>query len=641
MAFMEDEDEGDDKLPEVKVAQKPPSAGGKVVAVGAVDDREATFVVFVAGLGIKYLNIADDLASTWTSAGGFSGSAASGKFGLYYHHDGSGPHAFVSFVDNPAKGWVCLKVPAVGESMSVEEAEVVETTSFGNSEVLAACRTTPGVSGLGAVVLTAGALRFLDLTNGTVVGKAAKILDKQQMSAGGAGMHWAIAGASERRVVVAHEAEYFIFEQDEGETSKIMLKSQGQFGLSGLGPVGSLAGAYALPVEDRVLLCWNGATPEAERVYGTAELNSGPAASSPSSSSSSFSIVSRIGIAANADETSDNHVRAEASSAKDWMVVGDYLVTCLPPVAGKVAPRISIVDARFGMSIACQALPLKATTAAVQFLVASKGGAVVVDTNGGCAPLRWTLPKFSLGLLVGARRNKVPLAVKGLVEVCEVLNGKRERHDADVQDALSGKRQKVTDDTMATLIAKRSWEPSHELVDLISDGKCWESAKRLLDLPDLGEDLSTRLLAASGEEASILCKVVKRASTPSLLQAALSDYIQPAALPALVEVLVDWMEAYRDFGNDAVQRAAPELPTQAEIVRFLSALADGCLTSLLRLEGDLLERVAEVLMTADQDRRSQETLYSTMFGLAKTREVLADIKLPQQVPAVEVKLVDF
>jgi len=317
-------------------------------------------------------------------------------------------------------------------------------------------------------------------------------------------------------------------------------------------------------------------------------------------------------------------------------------------------------DARFGMPAASCELSsrLLGTGDAASLLVATAGGvSLLISTKGSeAAAVRWALPKFTLQLVIGASEaagGRASSSAAGggggggaasLAPLREVAAGKRARDDPAVEDLISAKRRAGTDEAMAREVKRRLWPATHELVDLVAKGKCWQSARALLGLPELGEDLSVRLLAADASlEASLLAHVVRRASTPQLLEAALSDHLPPALLPSLVEVLLEWMEAYRDLPHAAIQEAVPGLPTQAEVHRFLSALAGGCLPSLLRLEGDLLERVTEALSFAHKERDRSERTHAAVRAALRAGEALAAMgaRAAREAPAIEAMLVDF
>mmetsp|Transcript_30133 Transcript_30133/g.86257 ORF Transcript_30133/g.86257 Transcript_30133/m.86257 type:complete len:608 (-) Transcript_30133:118-1941(-) len=598
---------------QLQVLPKPPSAGGKIEAIAAVEGKEATFVAFVSGIGLRYLDLDAEGGGRWSTAGGFAG-AISGQFGVFHHSGGGGPAAFVSFVEAPARSWVCLRVPQVGEAMSVDQAALVERTALG-AAVAAACRAAPA-DGEAALLLAGGAVRFLDLCSGKVVGKGPK-LEGKAASSGSSSM--AIAGLGPRRVAVVWEAEYFVLEL-EAETQKVLLRSQGSLGLGGLGSLGSLMGASSMgPREDRLLLCWGGASEASARTFATVLLEGATASASP--------------------------LPSTAAPSAAWMCVSGYLAECVP-VEGQSDLTVALRDARFGMQVASAEVPLALGKKAAGGLLftASRGTALIVGGKGSeAAALRWRLPRFSLQLLIGAdAKEALAQGPAQLSALRELAAGKRPGDDPAVEEMLSGKRRKTTDEALASEVRRRCWPPSHELVDIIVRGQCWAAARELLGLPELGEDLAVRLLAGdAGQEASLLAHVVRRASTPGLLQAALENHLPPALLPALLEVLIEWMEAYREFTPAALQKAAPGLPTQAEIVRFLAAMADGCLPSLLRLEGDLLERVSEALLLAERERARGERTHSTLRAALKIKEGSAFLREAREAPAVEALLLDF
>merc|ERR1711924_520542 len=67
------------------------------------------------------------------------------------------------------------------------------------------------------------------------------------------------------------------------------------------------------------------------------------------------------------------------------------------------------------------------------------------------------------------------------------------------------------------------------------------------------------------------------------------------ANPSHLEIVLDILAAYLEYTEEELAEKIPGYPRPVEAVGFLSALADGCLTSLLSLEPQLLERVEDAL----------------------------------------------
>merc|ERR1712039_3270 len=128
-----------------------------------------------------------------------------------------------------------------------------------------------------------------------------------------------------------------------------------------------------------------------------------------------------------------------------------------------------------------------------------------------------------------------------------------------------------------------------------------------------------------------------RSSTPRILEAALADHLPAALLPMVLEALLEWLHAYREYPEKVVQEFCPELPNQAEVTRFLSTLADACLPSLLRLDANLLERMAEALKTVQKSCSRWERMHAAVRAAVRLASLAGTTKLP----AVEAVLLDF
>mmetsp|Transcript_9799 Transcript_9799/g.30482 ORF Transcript_9799/g.30482 Transcript_9799/m.30482 type:complete len:240 (-) Transcript_9799:90-809(-) len=212
-------------------------------------------------------------------------------------------------------------------------------------------------------------------------------------------------------------------------------------------------------------------------------------------------------------------------------------------------------------------------------------------------------------MVVGKGAGQAPSANKPLAPLREAVCGKRPRDDPAVEELFSAKRHAASDAALAGEVRARSWQPSPELVAEVARRGCWASACALLALPELDEDLAVKLLRARPE---LLARVVRRARASHLLEQALRDNLPASQLPELLEVLLQWLEAYQEFPEEEVHRAAPSLPLLPDIVAFMGALSDGCLPSLARLEAPLLERAVEALAWVERDAAQATRLHAVV-----------------------------
>merc|ERR1712107_170892 len=162
---------------------------------------------------------------------------------------------------------------------------------------------------------------------------------------------------------------------------------------------------------------------------------------------------------------------------------------------------------------------------------------------------------------------------------------------------------------LAGEVRARRVRPSRDLVDTIVHNRCWASAAALIALPDLDEDLGVQLLAA---RPALLAWIVRRARGSNLLSVALRDYFPDSKLGGIIEILLEWLQVYREYPEVEIRKCIPVLPRLPEIVEFLSALVDGCLQSLVRLDADLIEKVVEALTRVHADFSRNERLCASV-----------------------------
>eukprot|EP00406_Dinophysis_acuminata_P054764 CAMPEP_0179320210 /NCGR_PEP_ID=MMETSP0797-20121207/57923_1 /TAXON_ID=47934 /ORGANISM="Dinophysis acuminata, Strain DAEP01" /LENGTH=607 /DNA_ID=CAMNT_0021031685 /DNA_START=21 /DNA_END=1844 /DNA_ORIENTATION=- len=602
-------------LPKFEV-YAPQRIEGDIAAVGATG-TEGTFLVYAAGAGFQYLDCSDK-AGRWAVAAKFEADVA-GALGLHVCAAGGEAAAVhVSYVDGDLRSWVCLQLPeAAGKA-----ATAVARTAMPAS--ILAARSAPG-DAAAALALANGSVRFCDLLTGQTCGKGLKLEPRRPDAA------LALARLGPGRAALVRqgegECEFFVVALD-GEAQRATLERRGVLGGSHRGPPSRVlvdvanAALASAPDQDRVLLCWK--SPDGE---GSSDL--------------------AFAAAALHDEVAElvpllTTEKGAGPVPLSWLCVMDYLVewSPRPDSAGKDLLSMRLRDTRFGVAVASGEVPfaaagggsggaLVATAGRTTVLLGRKGGT-------GIAAVRWLLPGFSLGGVIGSGAAEPAEPCKLLAPLHGVLSGKRPRDDPGAQELFSAKRRAATDEAIAVELRRRRWKPSHKLVDTIVQHQCWAAAGALLSLPELDEHLAIRLLSARVE---LLPYIVRRARTPQQLELALRDHLPASLLPAILEVLLEWLEAYRDCPEAAVQKAAPGLPRAVEVVGFLRALADGCLPSLAALDEGLIERVVESLNSIHVDLARTERLCSTVRAacwMTKPFHALSDA-----APAVEVLQLHF
>mmetsp|Transcript_106590 Transcript_106590/g.318564 ORF Transcript_106590/g.318564 Transcript_106590/m.318564 type:complete len:623 (+) Transcript_106590:97-1965(+) len=609
-----------------QVLEVPPAAG-QIAAIGPAGG-EGVFVALVLGGGIQYIHISGK--RQWVKAA-LSSESVTGSLGLHVHSANADEAKFlhVSFVDGSQKTWICLRIPAAPGDADIADAEEVGRLGM-PSEVAAACSSFGDPAA--ALALRSGAVRFVDLSTGAASGKGLKLEPSQSKG------EVALVRLAPYRVALVRGApssrlgvEFFVVTFDQG-SEKAVLHLQGSFdGGDPLGtPVGPFAGAAAVEQagawrEDRVVLRWH-----------LEEGREQVAPSSPRGHVLASTVLNQ--------ESPKLTLLPASPGAAAWSCVRGYIAEWSPARAGAGAGaegglELTVRDARFGMTVASSAaVPLPAADRNVPRLMATSGGVTLMVGRRGAAAqvlgVHWLLPGFSLQMLIGRGPAAQPSGVKALVPLREAVSGKRQRDDPAVEDMFSSKRHAATDRALAAAVKERRWAPSLELVNEIIYRRSWAAACALLSLPELDEDLSVKLLSARPE---LLARVVRRARAPHLLEPALRDNLPASQLPKLLEVLLQWLDAYRDFSQATLRREAPGLPELQDVVTFLGALADGCLPMLAQLEVDLLERTLEALMIV-QKRSSRIThLYATLREAYRIRKPLRPVA---EAPAIEVVFFD-
>jgi len=292
---------------------------------------------------------------------------------------------------------------------------------------------------------------------------------------------------------------------------------------------------------------------------------------------------------------------------------------------------LSLRDARFGMRVASAKTSLTAKEGGALFAAAA-GSTALLARGKAAAVVRWSLPEFSLQMMVGRGLAQPPSDPALLKPLQEVILGKRPRDDATVEDLFSAKRRHATEKALAEELKRRRWAPSLELVTEIIRRECWAAASALLNLPELDEDLSIKLLGARVE---LLARVVRRARAPQRLEQALRNNLSTSQLPKILEVLLHWLGAYQEFSQEQLQKEVPSLPDLQDVVTFLGAVAEGCLPHLVDLEVDLLQRTLEAVEKLQADEKRAAILYAHVREAYRVR---TPPRASVQPPAIEVAL---
>jgi len=600
--------------------------GAEVAAIGPTD-REGVFVAYVKGSGFRYLDLSGQ-EGCWSSIASYTGPVA-GEFGLFHHVKTSGEgeallaESFVSFAEAPPRSWACFRLPD-RSSKATGEAELVSRSASLPGDIRAVC-AAPG-DDTAALALASGQVRFFDLHTGQAAGKGLKF----ENQVAGAGMALARLGPGRAALVRETESspaalEFFIVGFD-AEARRAHLQLRGVLRMAGIaatfgGPLqGAVSAAWAAqPGKDRLLLCWSSADAGSGAIHASVALDS---------EAPEVALLPQSSVSAK-----------KGLQTKSWACVSGYLAEWAP--ADK-ALKLSLRDARFGMQVLQGDLSLDAPCKEGAMLSATSGGITLLAARGGksgnqLAAVRWCLPQFSLQMVIGQRAPPADARQQSelLAPLREIISGKRPRDDPAANELFSSKRHAANDKALADELRRRYWRPSQELVDLIARHRCWSAAASMLGLPELDEALAVRLLAARPE---LLAHVVPRARARQGLDVALRDHLPASMVPRIIELLLDWLTAHRDFPDALIQSVAPGLPSQANVVSFMRALADGCLPTLARLDADLLERVLEALTAAQVDAGRSERLYGAVRAASRVPQPFIAVI---DAPAIEVAVLEF
>jgi len=605
----------------LKVFPLPEDRPGEQITSAGPTGKDGVFIIHVANVGFQYVTTKGKTPHREAVAkhkGTPTGS-------LYWTEDleNKSESSLVSFAEasktqaNTEK-WMCMRIPAIGsQSDGPAKAELVAETQL-PAKLAASCSHPEDA--LVAIMLVSHAIRFFRLSTGKAAGKGVKIgAASPDMTTSlvrlGPGRVAAVRTRSEDS---ASGVEFFVVKFDE-EVAACVLQISGTLQGSvpepswGWPKVGPFRGAVCASSdgttdtgEDRLLLCW----PQQQKQHLL------------------FAAVCLKDEAPLPSPFPPNLQGTSPSSSNGWTFFegarGYLLTTSSSSSSG--APdgsmRINLREARSGMSAGSFDVPLGDHSGPPKLIETTGGSMMLLGRKGTSAALiKWSLPVFSLNMVIGkasaareARKSSSSVAV-----VHEVAAGKRKRDDPEFQELFSAKRRAVTDKTLAAEVLERRCVPVPGFVNLVAQQGCNMTAGALLGLPELSDDSAAQLLAA---EPRLLPRVVKRIRSMSSFDEALSKHLPAAKLPGILNDILDWLEAYRNFTEDEVRKVAPAIPDVGEVIVFLTALADGCLPILTRLDGDLLDRVREALSEAQGDVTHTEQLYANVRAMCRIRKPL-------------------
>lgn len=503
----------------------------------ACTGSEGCFIVFFAAFGFKYVDLSE---GQWKEAMKFNGSITPG-FGLFHYNQGDA--SWISFVESPAKSFVCYRI---------SEESIVGRMTF-PGDVMATC---PAGEGIAAMVLSTGQLRFADLTTGKACGKGArpKFFDKEESKP------FCMAQVKPRQVVVMRQVkavnvfnvQFFVVELDEMNNAQIqqsgVLKMGSLARLShGLGENFELDSIDAIGGEQddkagqpRIILACKRTAP----IPTNGLLNGKQAEHSECSEQGRrFALANLHTLRAEAlgafSGASD-----ESENSPHWHLMGlDYFVEWFV----EDGVRFRLRDSKYGLIVGTGHVSrngkLKNSESGKRdslFLCTSERFSLA-SVEGSFVAIRWTLPRYHLASMLGrgAPADAPPF------DLGEALSRKR-KHEAD---------DEIDSSFIASLVRNCQGE-GHSDVQM------------------------------------------------------LRSCLKPEDLPFVLKTLTAWLSFRRDLTAGSINAAAPGLPSVAAMARFLKALADAFVQSIVTLPADLVQKVIECLVAAQKDVACNEKLFS-------------------------------
>lgn len=593
----------------------PAKVGKTVLAVGATD-KDGVFVALVASQGFCLLDLSGGVAN-WTDLKGSELSAESvdapeleeleaktaGAFGLHFHREADSS----SCVSFPATSlcWTCWRQPQSKEQKDLVSRNVLK------EKIVAAC-SSPG-DGIIAIALAGGSFRFLNASSGKSVAKGLRLVSQRQGSANTDDTPVQLACAGRHRVVAARGAagsdvDVFIFKFDI-DACRCTLEWSGSLALPAAlstvsGPLQSIS-AVDGPGVDRLLLCWP--SPNASKSSNKASSSGATALTWASAElQKDAPVLKPLGA------SSHNAVATE-----QWTCSHGFLIEFLPGSVGGTKCAFEIRDAHLGMPVTTGCLQVGEECKGVDFAVSDVRGGVTAlflsGTSGLAVGVRWTLPSFGLRMLVGANVAKTSQNSDLLKPLHAEMCRKRPRDEPCAALFARGKGQKTTaaEDALIDELANRRWRPCPKLVDVIIEQQSWEVARQLLRLPELDDDLAIRLLVA---RPILLPGVIRCTFGSRHLAGALQRHLPASQLPSVVKTALEFLDAHASYTLPELCAQIPSFPRVAEVVGFLTALAEGCFAMITSLDADLLECMEERLSWVSQASSRRETLHAAVFA---------------------------
>ena len=371
-------------MPEVRgvdfeVIEVPPSSKCAAIAPAG---PEGNFLVFCTDGGFKHLNLNEENGQRWSPSMTFTGSI-SPEHGLFPYTQGTSK--WVSFVENPAKSFVCYTLQAQ------QVAEVSNRISV-KGDINCVC----ALKAFACILITANnmiQIRFVELNGGQAAGKFTKVPDVPQGSASSA---WFMSPVGPRAVACMSQVRpganphFWICELDELNNVNTGARRTLKIGsiAHSLGDFNVLESISAGSVDGQIILSWKKPALTNGFLNGNSHMAHLPA--------KTFSVANLL--------CKDPSARALAASGnapiQSWQGIGTYLLelwTAEPQgdadPAGSI--RFRLRDSKFGLFVAAAEVTLTQVPRG-KLMLASSEKFSVASTNGNFVGIRFTLPSYSL-----------------------------------------------------------------------------------------------------------------------------------------------------------------------------------------------------------------------------------------------------